>query len=77
MNIKNYFQESQKSAHPVDETELHRLNCEREQLLETVLNQSSQIEKQRKENSRLEAQIVVIQQDRNETQVGEKCKIIK
>uniref|UniRef100_A0A915EJV4 Golgin subfamily A conserved domain-containing protein n=1 Tax=Ditylenchus dipsaci TaxID=166011 RepID=A0A915EJV4_9BILA len=48
--------------------QLKQLANEKSRLMETISNQSAQIEKQRKECSNLEAKIMVIQQDRNETQ---------
>ncbi|KAI1709938.1 ras family domain-containing protein [Ditylenchus destructor] len=63
------LQESQTTSPSISHDEqLRRITTERDRLIETLSSQSAQIEKQRKECSRLEAQIVVIQQDRNETQ---------
>jgi uncharacterized coiled-coil protein SlyX len=51
------------------ESRLNKVATERDHLLETVRNQSYQIEQQRKECSALEAKLVLIQQDRLDTQV--------
>lgn len=47
---------------------MNRLYAENKRLSENVINQSAQIEAQRKECSNLEAKILMIQQDRNDTQ---------
>src|SRR4051794_26033991 len=52
------------------ETRLNKTAMERDHLLETVRKQSYQIEQQRKECSALEAKLVLIQQDRIDTQVS-------
>lgn len=51
------------------EQELTQLRLERDRLSETIANQSAHIETHRKESSSLEAKIILIHQDRNETQV--------
>jgi len=52
-----------------NDSEIRHLSEEKTKLLETVSSQSAQLESQRRESSRMEAQILVIQQDRNEAQV--------
>jgi predicted RNase H-like nuclease (RuvC/YqgF family) len=51
------------------ESSLKKLTNERDNLLDTVRKQSVQIEQYRKECSGLEAKLVLIQQDRLDTQV--------